>query len=248
MEAEKMQINLAPGMEKATIKVIELDKENVLPVLEPLKVGLSGTIGSVAEFLKKRKSEPEQINQKRCHILVNREAMKITLITNETDGRNKAEVQGSLQLYPKYVEFGINNISKVWEPVQLSRFIKMNRAFFTDVSYNMELVSILKNFKASIESKMENTKEDNGSRTDNFSQVVNSNLPAAFSLNIPIFKGRKPEIIEVEIIAEVNGRNVGLSLCSPGAEVVVEEERNKAIDEQLDIIRELAPEIAIIEQ
>lgn len=36
MENEKMQINLAPGMEKATIKVIELDKENVLPVLEPL--------------------------------------------------------------------------------------------------------------------------------------------------------------------------------------------------------------------
>lgn len=61
MENEKMQINLAPGMEKATIKVIELDKENVLPVLEPLKVSLSGTIGSVAEFLKKRKSEPEQI-------------------------------------------------------------------------------------------------------------------------------------------------------------------------------------------
>ena len=56
MENEKMQINLAPGMEKATIKVIELDKENVLPVLEPLKVSLSGTIGSVAEFLKKRSS------------------------------------------------------------------------------------------------------------------------------------------------------------------------------------------------
>lgn len=77
MENEKMQINLAPGMEKATIKVIELDKENVLLVLEPLKVSLSGTIGSVAEFLKKRKSEPEQINQKRCHILVNRENMTI---------------------------------------------------------------------------------------------------------------------------------------------------------------------------
>lgn len=60
MENEKMQINLAPGMEKATIKVIELDKENVLPVLEPLKVSLSGTIGSVAEFLKR-----ESLNRNR---------------------------------------------------------------------------------------------------------------------------------------------------------------------------------------
>lgn len=242
-----MQINLAPGMESATIKVIELDKENVLPVLEPLKVGLNGTIGSVAEFLTKRKSEPEQINQKRCHILVDREKMTIILITNETDGRNKAEVKGALAMYPKFVEFGINTY-KTWEPAQLSRFIKMNRAFFTDVTYNMELVSILKNFKASVESKMEKNKEDNGSRTDNYSQVVNSNLPAAFNLNIPIFKGRSAEVIEVEIIADVDGRNIRLSLCSPGAEVVIEQERNKAIDEQLKIIRGLAPEIAIIEQ
>jgi hypothetical protein len=247
MENEKMQINLAPGMESATIKVIELDKENVLPVLEPLKVGLNGTIGSVAEFLTKRKSEPEQINQKRCHILVDREKMTIILITNETDGRNKAEVKGALAMYPKFVEFGINTY-KTWEPAQLSRFIKMNRAFFTDVTYNMELVSILKNFKASVESKMEKNKEDNGSRTDNYSQVVNSNLPAAFNLNIPIFKGRSAEVIEVEIIADVDGRNIRLSLCSPGAEVVIEQERNKAIDEQLKIIRGLAPEIAIIEQ
>lgn len=247
MENEKMQINLAPGMESATIKVIELDKENVLPVLEPLKVGLNGTIGSVAEFLTKRKSEPEQINQKRCHILVDREKMTIILITNETDGRNKAEVKGALAMYPKFVEFGINTY-KTWEPAQLSRFIKMNRAFFTDVTYNMELVSILKNFKASVESKMEKNKEDNGSRTDNYSQVVNSNLPAAFNLNIPIFKGRSAEVIEVEIIADVDGRNIRLSLCSPGAEVVIEQERNKAIDEQLKIIRGLTPEIAIIEQ
>ena len=35
---------------------------------------------------------------------------------------------------------------------------------------------------------------------------------------------------------------------SPGAEVIVEEERNKAIDEQLLLIRKLAPDIAIIEQ
>lgn len=82
----------------------------------------------------------------------------------------------------------------------------------------------------------------------NYSQVVNSNLPASFNLIVPIFKGRPAEEIEVEIIADVDGRNIRLSLCSPGAEVIVEEERNKAIDEQLLLIRKLAPDIAIIEQ
>lgn len=247
MENEKMQVNFAPGVTEATLRVIELHEENQLPVLEPDKVELAGTIGSVHEFLLKRISEKEQINQKRCYILVDREKMTLKLVTNETDSRNKATVRGELKYYPKFLEFGINT-SKTWEPVQLSKFFKMNRAFFKDAQYNMELVTVLKNFKASIDSKVENSRQDNGSRTDNYSQVVNSNLPASFNLIVPIFKGRPAEEIEVEIIADVDGRNIRLSLCSPGAEVIVEEERNKAIDEQLLLIRKLAPDIAIIEQ
>lgn len=63
MENEKMQVNFAPGMTEATLRVIELHEENELPVLEPDKVELAGTIGSVHEFLLKRISEKEQINQ-----------------------------------------------------------------------------------------------------------------------------------------------------------------------------------------
>ena len=230
-----------------TIVIAEHYTPHFKPALEPDKVELAGTIGSVHEFLLKRISEKEQINQKRCYILVDREKMTLKLVTNETDSRNKATVRGELKYYPKFLEFGINT-SKTWEPVQLSKFFKMNRAFFKDAQYNMELVTVLKNFKASIDSKVENSRQDNGSRTDNYSQVVNSNLPASFNLIVPIFKGRPAEEIEVEIIADVDGRNIRLSLCSPGAEVIVEEERNKAIDEQLLLIRKLAPDIAIIEQ
>lgn len=167
MENEKMQVNFAPGVTEATLRVIELHEENELPVLEPDKVELAGTIGSVHEFLLKRISEKEQINQKRCYILVDREKMTLKLVTNETDSRNKATVRGELKYYPKFLEFGINT-SKTWEPVQLSKFFKMNRAFFKDAQYNMELVTVLKNFKASIDSKVENSRQDNGSRTDNY--------------------------------------------------------------------------------
>ena len=175
------------------------------------------------------------------------QVLKSERILSERPFSPLATVRGELKHYPKFLEFGINT-SKTWEPVQLSKFFKMNRAFFKDAQYNMELVTVLKNFKASIDSKVENSRQDNGSRTDNYSQVVNSNLPASFNLIVPIFKGRPAEEIEVEIIADVDGRNIRLSLCSPGAEVIVEEERNKAIDEQLLLIRKLAPDIAIIEQ
>lgn len=97
MENEKMQVNFAPGVTEATLRVIELHEENELPVLEPDKVELAGTIGSVHEFLLKRISEKEQINQKRCYILVDREKMTLKLVTNETDSRNKATVRGELK-------------------------------------------------------------------------------------------------------------------------------------------------------
>jgi len=54
MENEKMQVNFAPGVTEATLRVIELHEENELPVLEPDKVELAGTIGSVHEFLLKK--------------------------------------------------------------------------------------------------------------------------------------------------------------------------------------------------
>lgn len=38
MENEKMQMNFAPGVTEATLRVIELHEENELPVLEPDKV------------------------------------------------------------------------------------------------------------------------------------------------------------------------------------------------------------------
>ena len=56
-----------------------------------------------------------------------------------------------------------------------------------------------------------------------------------------------PEVIEIETFARINGREVKFVLMSPGALMILEDIRNKVIDEQLSLIREIAPEIAIIE-
>ena len=43
------------------------------------------------------------------------------------------------------------------------------------------------------------------------------------------------------------GRDVSLSLVSAGANEAIEEYKNKVIDEQLDAIRQIAPDIVIVE-
>lgn len=210
----------------------------------PEKVNIRGTIDSPLRWLEKRISS---IDQKASNIVVCRDDMRIGLVVDE-ENAYASRITGALELSRKIEEFGINDETKTWEPAKLSKFIKMNRAFFTDKSQNMMLVSILKNFKAKINQDIEKSKEENGSRTDNFSQVVNSNLPKSFKISIPLFKGFQSEEIEVEIYADVDGRNVSLSLVSAGAEELIEEYRNKVIDEQLEAIEKIAPDLVIIEQ
>lgn len=209
---------------------------------EPKLVNIIGTIDAPLRWLEKR---IELINQKESDILVNRDKMRISLTINETNFYQTG-IGGVLQESKEMLEFGINT-EKKWEPIKLSKFLKMHRAFFTDKSQNMMLVSTLKNFKAKVNQDIERSREENGSKVDNYSQVVDSNLPKSFKLNIPLFKGFACEEIEVEIYADVDGRDVSLSLVSAGANEAIEEYKNKVIDEQLDAIRQIAPDIVIIE-
>lgn len=246
MQVQHMQITPQENG-KTEIIIREVNGVNELPVKAPLKLKIKGTIGSVAEFLSKRCDQPDQVNQKRCYIIVDRENITIELFTNENDEYTTGTVKGKLEFYPKFVEFGINT-GKVWTPQQLGMFFKMNRSFFVDRSDNMKLVAELMNFTATVNNKIERSAKENGDRTDNFAQVVNSNLPASFKLTMPIFKGTPAETIEVETFAQINGREVSFTLLSPGAQASLEEIRDKAVDEQLDKIREICPDIATIEQ
>ena len=153
---------------------------------------------------------------------------------------------GKLEFHPKFVEFGINS-GRSWTPLELGAFLKMNRTFFPDKTVNMKLVSDLMNFTATVNNKIERSVKESGDRTDNFAQVVNSNLPASFNVAMPIFKGMPTEDIEIETFARVDGREVAFVLLSPGANQALEEIRDKAIDVQIEQIRGIASNIAIIE-
>jgi hypothetical protein len=124
----------------------------------------------------------------------------------------------------------------------------MNRAFFPNRDENMKLVSDLKNFSATVNSSMDRQTKENGSMKMSYGQVVNSNLPEAFTLTIPIFKGVAPASVQVEVYATIDGSDVYLQLFSPAANQIIEEMRDETINAQVEAIREISPEIAIIEQ
>lgn len=246
-EDKKVVVNLPEGASTAELIIREGSAPQVLDPKPPVKINLQGVIGTPVEFLTQRSKESEQFNEKRAHVIVERENVEITLVFNENDEYTRGKVSGKLSYHPKFVEFGIN-AAKGWTPNKLGEFFKMNRAFFPDREKNMELVSKLKNFDATVSSKIEQERNENGSFKDNYGAVVQSNLPDAFTVKMPIFKGTPAETLEVEIYASVDGRDVTLSLVSPSALQILEEQRDKVIDEQVKLIRQLCPGIVIVEK
>jgi len=245
MENEKIQIVLAEGVTKAEVVIREGAAVKELEPKAPVKTKLQGVIGVPLEYLKKR-VEKGQFTQERSHLIVNREAIKLSLIINEDNEYERGQIDGTLEFHPKFIDFGINT-GKVWTPTELGMFFKMNRAFFPDIATNMKLVTDLMNFTATVNNTLEKSVKETGDRTDNFVQVVNSNLPKSFVLNVPIFKGMNAETLEVETFAKINGREVAFTLLSPGANQTLEAIRDKAVDDQLGQIIKVAPDIAIIE-
>ncbi len=248
MDPEKLNINFAEGegVKELIIREVDTVVEDKLPVLEPDKVEISGNITAIFAFLEKRwDAEDAQVNHCRTHILVDRDNLMMTLVVNETDKREKKTVVGTIQLSRQYTAFGVNK--KLWESTDLGNFFRINRSYFEKKETNMSLVSLLKRFTAKVNTEVEREEKDNGSVTDVYRKVVDSNLPEAFAVKIPIFKGSQPEVFSIEIIAHVEGRHAVLELISPDAEAIVEEVRDKLIDEQIEKIKELAPEIPIIE-
>jgi hypothetical protein len=249
MEAEKLNINFAEGQQTAEVIIREVDQvvEQQLPVLEPEKVSIQGNITAPFSFLEKRwNAEDNQVDHNRTHITVDRDNLSMGLRINETDKRNTKYIQGQISMSRQYIAFGINS-GKCWTPEDLGQFFRVNRTYFEKPEECNVLVSTLRSFKAKVHTTMEKTQLDNGSRTDNYRQAVDSNLPKDFFINIPVFKGTAPEKIKIETIAHVSGDSVSLELISADAAAIEEEVRDRLIDRELDKIRELAPEIPIIE-
>lgn len=211
---------------------------------EPKVIAIVGVISSPLSWLEKRVTEPDQVDQRRCYIEVDKDEYTIHLIVDEKNAEGTSVV-GQLELSPIFKEFGINS-GKKWTPQSLAEFFKMNRSYFPSKETNMSLVSTLRNFTAKVDSDVEQQKDQKGSHSNLYRQTVNSNLPEEFTICLPIFKGGEAQEIVVETYADVDGGSVSLTLVSAGANEFRDEQVNKQIDSVIESIIAIAPDIAII--
>ena len=236
MQPKDLNITVENG-----IKTIEVRTGAALEPKEPIKVEICGTLDAPLRWFEKRVSE---INQKQCYATVNRESMSITLIIDEKD-YYRTSIMGVLQLHPTFLKFGINQ-GNYRTPIEMSELIKMNRSYFENRQTAMELVSLLRNFKAKINKEVEADIDlKKGDRRVLVAQKIDSNLPDAFNIVVPVFKGHKPSVIECETY--FNPDDLTCTLVSPQANDITEEIKDSEIDKVVSSIKEIAPDIAVIE-
>lgn len=244
LESQKIEVNLPEGQNTLTLLQGEAPKQ--LDVKEPIKTDIKGTIYAPLNWLDKRAKD---IDQHKAHIIVNRDKLEILLVFNEDDPYKQGKVDGKVEFSEIFKKLHINDFSKGWLPETLGQFLKLNRSYFTDRSENMKIVSALKSFDISANQQTARSMNENGDRSAKFQQKVGkSNIPESFKLKIPIFSGGDYEEIIVETFVKMDGADVLIFLQSAGANDIVETAKANVIDYVISKVREVAPDIAIIEQ
>lgn len=212
-----------------------------LPLKELIILTIISTITGIFLWLEKRVSE---IKQKACHILVDKDKLQMTLVIDELN-HYRQTIISKLELSKEYIAFGINS-DKEWECFELSDFIKMNRTYFQDKVAAGRLITDLRNFKAKVSGELEKFKDDRANFELRRKQTVDSNLPADIKIKIPVFKGLPPINLTLEVC--INPSDYACSFICPDATDYINGLTESIIEEQLDKIRSIAPDIAIIYQ
>lgn len=233
--AQTIAENVTAGQE------LVIREGKALELHEPVKVKIEGVLDSPARWLEKRASTIEQL---KCHVIVNRDDLKILLVCDEKNFY-RTQISGSLVLSEKFQKFGIN-ASEYLTNFEMAELFKMNRTCFETRDKAMKLVSELQNFKAKCDRDIEKCDNNRGDKKLLINQVVNSNLPEKFNLKMPVFKGTKEQTFEVEVY--INSSDFSCTLISPEANDLVEEMRDREIDAVLDRIKAVCPDVVIIEQ
>lgn len=250
METKEMKLEiqkqiaemLASGLPGQCGEIV-IREGKAMEIHEPVKVGISGTLDAPARWLETR-MRLGLVNQGTNHVLVDRENLSITLQCNENNHYG-SKIKGSLIVSPEFKRFGINEGEYITN-FEMAELFKMNRSLFETKSIAMKMVTELQNFRAKVDKDIEKSDNNRGDKRLLINQVVQSNLPEAFNIKIPIFKGTPKQTINVEVY--INPSDFSCTLTSADVNDLLEEMRDNEMDAVLERIKAVCPDIVIIEQ
>lgn len=194
-------------------------------------VEIIGNIDAPQRFLKGRFETFEKL---KSHCLVSTSEGKIILVLNEQSSTDKFTITGKIEIAKKFTSLGINKSEVVYTPEQLANKLKLLRSLFVSNLDHASICSTLRNIKAKVSADVEKLDDRKGNVERNFRQVVESNMPDAIKLNIPLLEGEPAIEIEVNVVLEVNGgSDIRCYLESIDAADLIESQFERRVNEEV---------------
>lgn len=248
MEENRINVVVPKDYNGKPIEVVL--RQGVAPELVPEKapklIKKSGSIDAPFRWLEKR---IDTIDQNKCNIAVSRRMMSIHLSIDEENFYSH-EITGLLELSEEVKRLKINGSE--WDRNELARTLAVSKRFFCDENGFAQIIQALESTE--IQSKMNyNNTRDNRSRGNSSSESIKINTPESFKLVIPVLQGYEKKKVTVFIYVNLienphfNGFEEKFVLLSEDVYRYIDEVRDKLIDEQVGLLRDLAPKVPIIE-
>lgn len=200
----------------------------------------NGSINSAFQYLSKKVVKPEIIEHSKLEFCYSKLSIDLYYDARQ---RNPDVIQGKLKLHPDLEKFNINS-GKTYSTFELADFIKMNRHYFENKEYAMKLVTDLRNFEGKVNRDLEAKTDERGNKKVLINQIVESNIPSGFFLELPVFIGQENKRLEIEINITASFE---CSLISPDLKQFIDLESRAILNEQLELINDLHPELKVFE-
>ncbi len=198
--------NLHVKIEQLEGTTLTIRNGDALPQVPPKKIVITGDIKTVASFIEKRKHATDGagyqfINLERAIVEVDKGKKTITFSVDPEDA-NGTIITAKLEPNPDLDQFGINkNIQ--FSQKELVQLLKFSRLYFEDFGQHGSLLKAYQAFTAKTYTNLAGESDNRGNKNFAFDKKVETGLPTAFVMNLPVFKGQEPRRFMVEICLDV---------------------------------------------
>lgn len=177
-----------------------------LPQVAPNKITITGDIKTVSSFINKRKDAGDlpglqRIDPNLAVVVVDREKNTILLSLNPADPFG-AVITAKLEPNPDLEKFGINK-NVQFSQKELVQLLKFSRVYFEDFGQHGTLLKAYQAFTAKTFTSIAGEQDNRGNKNFAFDKKVETGLPSAFVMKLPVFKGQEPRRFMVEICLDV---------------------------------------------
>ncbi len=165
-------------------------------------------------------------------VTVNRHLGTISFQEDMVTTKGFGTIIGSIQPDPALAKLFINKEHR-YSAQQLADKLKMNRLLFVDRDAHMVLINSLKNFKAKVDTYIEEANDSKGNKLAMFSQKVAHDYNLKFTLKSPVVLNGPEHVFLVEINNDIRDKSMEFWLESVELHEIWTESIQKDVDEEV---------------